>query len=54
MAGIPDIETHSDASSSFGCGAWTGDLRLQLQWPDNVLHWSIAAKELVPIVIIAL
>ena len=52
--GMPDIEIHSDASGSFGCGAWTGDLWLQLQWPEGVSNWSIAAKELVPIVITAL
>jgi len=52
--GVPDVELHSDASGSFGCGAWTGNLWLQLQWPDSVSHWSIAAKELAPIVIAAL
>ena len=51
---MPYIEIQSDASGSFGCGAWTGDLWLQLQWPEGISNWSIAAKELVPIVIVAL
>ena len=50
----PDINLHTDASTSFGCGAWTGNQWLQLQWPHSVADWSIAAKELVSIVIAAL
>ena len=50
----PSIHIYSDASGSFGCGAFgptTGSF--QLQWPT---HWSsigIAIKELVPIVVAA-
>ena len=50
----PDINLHTDVSGSFGCGAWTGNQWLQLQWPHGVADWSIATKELVPIVIAAL
>ncbi len=51
---IPSIHVYSDASGSFGCGAF--DLSLgwfQLQWPT---HWSliiIAVKELLPVVVAA-
>jgi len=44
----PEIEIHS---GWFGCGASTGEMWLQLQWPEGISHWSIAAKEVVPIVI---
>ena len=40
-----------NASGWFGCGAWTGEMWLQLQWPEGISPWLIAAKELVPIVI---
>jgi len=29
--GAPDIKLHTDASGSFGCGAWIGNQWLQLQ-----------------------
>ena len=44
----------SDASGSFGCGAFSLDHGwFQLQWPDSGNPMDIAAKELVPIVIAA-
>jgi len=52
--GTPDFNLHTDASGSYGCGAWIGNQWLQLQWPHGVEDWSIAAKELVPIVLAAL
>ena len=51
----PDITLYSDGSGSFGCGAWLRNQWLQIQWPHCVAaDWSIAAKELVPIVLVAL
>jgi len=50
----PDIVLCSDASGSFGCGAWLKNQWLQFQWPRCIADWSIAAKELVPIVLAAL
>ena len=55
---IPDgpasIQIHSDASGSFGCGAFTSDLQwLQLQWPGSWAHVDISVKEMVPIVLAA-
>lgn len=46
----PDIHLFSDASGSFGCGAWWGQSWLQVAWIGNMLEWSIAQKELLPIV----
>ena len=44
----------SDASGSFGCGAFSlSHGWFQIQWPDNWHSLNIAAKELVPIVIAA-
>ena len=43
----------SDASGSWGCGAYSGSLWFQLQWNDNLLNKSIAVKEMVPIIIAA-
>ena len=50
----PSIHIYSDASGSFGCGAFGPTMEsFQLQWPT---HWSLidmAIKELVPIVVAA-
>jgi len=46
-----DIHLHMDTSGSFGCGACWGNHWLQLQWPQGLEEWSIARKELIPIVI---
>ena len=48
------VEVISDASGSFGCGAFVNKLGwFQLQWPDSWQPINIAAKELVPVVIAA-
>ena len=51
----PSCQVSSDASGSFRCGAYSADLGLwfQLSWPQSWSSNSIAAKELVPIVISA-
>ena len=50
---MPDTQVISDASGAWGCGAiWKGEW-LQYQWETSWQHLSIAAKELVPIVMAA-
>lgn len=53
-ASTPSIEVVSDASGSYGCGAFSGPHGwFQLEWPASWAPFHIAAKELVPIVIAA-
>ena len=47
----PDVHLFSDASGSFGCGAWWGQSWLQVAWTRSMGEWSIAQKELFPIVL---
>ena len=50
--GPPDVTIiTSDASESWGCGAWYGNKWFQLQWPVNIELTHIAVKELIPIII---
>ena len=49
----PDISLVSDASGSWGCGAFWSPHWFQLQWDDRLQPLSIAVKELIPIVIAA-
>ena len=50
----PSTEVVSDASGSYGCGAFSlSHGWFQLQWPDSWSSTNIAAKELVPVVIAA-
>ena len=50
----PSIVVTSDASGSYGCGAFsTTHGWFQLEWPDSWTAIGIAAKELVPVVIAA-
>ena len=46
-----EIHLYTDASGSCGCGAWWGVEWMQLQWPAGTEEWSIAYKELLPIVL---
>ena len=47
----PSIHVYSDASGSFGCGAFIdGCGWLQLRWPPSWQDYGIAAKEMVPVV----
>ena len=41
----------SDASGSWGCGAWCGPLWFQLQWNGKSQHLQIAIKEFIPVLI---
>ena len=45
-----EVDLYTDASGSFGCGAYWGSHWLQLRWPEGLEEWSIARKELIPIV----
>ena len=48
------IQVHSDASSTFGCGALTSDKNwLQVRWPASWQEVDISVKEMVPIVMLA-
>ena len=48
------VEVFSDASGSFGCGAFASSLGwFQLQWPEDWHAIHITAKELVPIMLAA-
>ena len=46
------ITVTSDASGSWGCGAFWDDFWLQMAWDDSpeVLSLSIAMKEMVPVI----
>ena len=46
------VTTTSDASGSWGCGAFKSEpiQFFQLQWPESYSHIGIAAKELLPMV----
>ena len=48
---LPETSLTTDTSGSWGCRAWHGDHWLQLQWDDRARRLSIAAKELVPIIL---
>ena len=41
----------SDASGSWGCGAWCGNLWFKLRWPEAARDLTITVKELLPILI---
>ena len=43
----------SDASGSWGCGAYWDEKWFNLQWPAQFLSLNIATKELIPVVIAA-
>ena len=50
----PSLDVTSDASGSFGCGAFSQDHGwFQLEWPESWKSTNIAAKELVPVVVAA-
>ena len=52
---LPEAEPshflYSDASGSWGCGAFAGNHWFQIQWRESWSQVHIAAKELVPIVV---
>ena len=48
---LPAVELTTDASGSWGCGAWCGQQWFQLPWDERAQPLSIAAKELIPIIL---
>ena len=50
----PEVILTSDASSSWGCGAYCCNRQwLQYQWTHLTVGYDITAKELLPIVLVA-
>ena len=49
----PAIVCTTDASGSWGCGAWYGQYCFQLQWVVPINSYNITVKELLPIVLAA-
>ena len=49
----PQVVIVSDASGSWGCGAFWVTRWFQLQWPAAVSGYHITVKELIPIVLAA-
>jgi len=49
----PDVVLTSNASSSWGCGAFYGNAWFQLQWPAVIKDNHITTKEILPIIIAA-
>ena len=47
---LPTLEMTSDASGSWGCGAWHGSAWFQIQWDIRSQDLDIACKEMIPIV----
>lgn len=47
---LPTSEMTSDASGSWGCGAWQGTAWFQIQWDSRSQDLGITCKELIPIV----
>ncbi len=48
---LPTVECTTDASGSWGCGAWHNASWYQVAWDNQAHAFSIAAKELVPIIL---
>ena len=51
--GQPDGHLFTDASRSWGCGAWMLPVWLQVSWPEDHCLSSTALKELAPVVFAA-
>ena len=47
----PELEMATDASGSWGCGAWHGSHWFQVQWDNTSRPLPILVKELLPIVL---
>ena len=53
VLGQPNGHLFTDASGSWGCGAWMLPVWLQVSWPEDHCLSSIALKELAPVVFAA-
>ena len=49
----PVFTVTSDASGTWGCGAYEAELWFQLQWPTSMDDCHISVKEMIPVVIAA-
>ena len=47
----PDFHVYSDASGSWGCGAWFGSQWFQVPWPPQSVLTTPALRELFPIIL---
>ena len=47
----PTVIVVSDASGSWGCGAYWGSHWFQLQWPPTLREFSIQIKEFIPLIV---
>ena len=47
------VDMASDASGSWGCGAWYGTHWFQVQWDHRLANTPIMVKELIPVVLAA-
>ena len=50
-AHLPQVEMTTDASGSWGCGAWHKQSWFQVQWGQGSHTMTIAEKELIPIIL---
>ena len=48
---LPEWEMASDASGTWGCGAWHRDLWFQIPWDESTHGLPITVKELLPIIV---
>lgn len=48
---LPVVEVTTDASGSWGCGAWQGQSWFQVQWDSRSQDLPITCKELIPIML---
>ena len=48
---LPETTVTTDASSSWGCGAWFVQQWFHLQWDSRSIPLPIAEKELIPIIL---
>ena len=49
----PNLEVYTDASGTWGCGAFLDPMWFQLQWSDRLIPLPIAVKEMFPVVLAA-
>ena len=49
--GAKEVLLTSDASGAWGCGEWSNSDWFQLTWDQTTLHFQIAIKELIPVLI---
>ena len=53
LPGNPPTQLTTDASGTWGCGAWSNSAWFQLKWDNRSQQFPIVVKELIPIIIAA-